>query len=473
MLFEPLVVRLLNWLAPRPRAEAPPKGVLLGAGTSQSGEARAVVWPEARLCEHVVVVGKTGMGKTHFLLHAACEHMRQGRGFLFLDFHGDATAQLTQLAARHPEARERLVLLDPTDPDRSPGLNPLEVVGGSDREAFARASELALVLRQRWGVDSFGARTEELLRNTLYTLASCRLTLADAPMLLTRQDVRVGLAAALPSPDVRDYWSERFEPLSEAMKAQFREPLLNKITAFLTDPLVRQFLGQQTSTVSFARAMEQGHWVIVNLAKGTLGEHAHTLGNLVFAKLQFEILARGRLQPEARRTFAVICDEVQNLRENDIGILLTEGRKFGVSLVTANQHWDQLPPSLRGALLATGTQVFFRVSSADAGPLAAELSIDGRKRYAEELTMLTRGEAIVRIGADPPVRIRVPGLAQATAATRREAAEVTSLSRHRYARDRNRIEQEIEQRQRRPVLQPNTQRHDEDRRDAREGQEGW
>jgi hypothetical protein len=318
-------------------------------------------------------------------------------------------------------------------------------------------------------MDSFGARTEELLRNTLYALSASRLTLIEAPMFLTRADVRARLVPQLPNSDVRDYWLSRFEPLSEAQKGQFREALLNKVTAFITDPMVRHFLGQQRSTFSFSEAMERGQWVVVNLAKGVLGEHSHTLGNLLFARLQFDIMGRTRIRPEARRTFSVICDEVQNLKENDLVTLLAESRKMGSSIISANQYYDQLPTALRGALLATGTQVFFRLSSQDAGTLSPELSLNDRKRYAAELTALPRGEAIVRVGTDAPVRIRVPRLPGAAPA--HEIARIASLSRARYARDRRAIEAEIAARQAPPAAPIiEQQRHEQD---SDEGQHEW
>src|SRR6185369_435400 len=128
---------------------------------------------------------------------------------------------------------------------------------------------------------------------------------------------------------------------SDAMKGQFREPLLNKITAFLTEPATRHLLGQRRNTIDLSQAMRDGQWVLINLSKGRLGEHAHTLGNLLFAHIQFSVLARASLAADARRLFTVMCDEVQNLQENDLVTLLAEGRKFGLSLVTAGQYWAQ------------------------------------------------------------------------------------------------------------------------------------
>jgi hypothetical protein len=264
-------------------------------------------------------------------------------------------------------------------------------------------------------------------------------------MLLTDESFRASLTKKLDAPDIAAYWRDRFEPLSDAMKAQFREPLLNRTTGFLTEPSMRHVLGQRESTIRFDRAMADGQWVLVNLSKGVLREHAHTLGNLICAKLLFEVFGRINLAPSERRLFSILADEVQNLGENDLVTLLTEGRKFGVALITANQFYDQLPKNLRGALLAASTQIFFRISAADAKVLSPELSISDR-RYAAALTNLERGHAIGRIGAEPPQTIRVPPLPQSTDRQRARADRLRSLSLARYARPRMSVEDEITKR---------------------------
>jgi DNA helicase HerA-like ATPase len=442
---EPFIVSILNRLTSPPKGKPTPEGLLLGQSRNPSGQPHTVVIPEVRRFEHAFILGKTGMGKTHLLQHLAWQHMQRSEGFLFFDYHGDSIERLLGLAAHVPDAESRLVLVDPTDRATSPGINPLEIPQDSGDSAFGRASELSMILRARWGVDAFGPRTEELLRNSLYTLAVHHLTLAELARLLTDAPFRLMLTGRLPSGDIAAYWRDRFEPLSDAMKAQFREPLLNRTTGFLTEPSMRHVLGQRESTVRFDRAMAEGSWVLVNLSKGILREHAHTLGNLICAKLLFEVFGRINVPPSERRLFSILCDEVQNLGENDLVTLLTEGRKFGVSLITANQFYDQLPKSLRGALLAASTQIFFRLSAADAKSLSPELSI-GDRRFAVELTNLERGKALGRIGAEPPQTIRIPALPESTDRQRARAHALRSLSLIRYARARTGIEDEIAQR---------------------------
>lgn len=437
---EDLIVSILN--RRRSRRVDDENGIDFGVD-AESG--RAVHWPQVRRFEHAAVLGHSGSGKTHFLEFLALQHMRRGEGFAFLDFHGDATDHLAGFAAGIQGASDRLVIIDPTDRESSPGLNPLQTISGSEAESFARSSELASILRQRWQVDAFGARTEELLRNTLFTLSQGAQTLVEAPLFLTSRTFRSRLVAGLRHPDVRSYWRDRYEPLSEAMKAGFREALLNKVTGFLTEPASRHLLGQPRSTVDLSEAMSSGRWVLINLAKGRLREHAHTLGNLLFAQLQFAVMARVDLPPSRRRLFTIFCDEAQNLAENDLMTLFAEGRKFGVSLITANQFWEQLPKELRGALLSAGTHILFRLSSGDAAVLSGELSVPLRHRYHSRLTELSRGQAIVRVGASSPSLVRIPVLPKASSTEAQE--ELRSLSAHLYMTPRSAVESDIRRRQ--------------------------
>lgn len=406
MWLEHLTTEFLNHVAGHRRSK-PEAGLRLGRSIAERSD--TVIWPDRYRCEHAVVLGKTGSGKTYFLESLAVQLAQRREGFALIDFHGDVSLSLLGRLKETPGVEERLVILDPSHPTRSAGVNVLEA-GDSDTERFRRVAELSAILRQRWGVDAFGARTEELLRNSLYTLAHGRRTVVDLPRFLTDLAFRRTLTEHLAAGEVRNYWEQRYEPLSEAMKGAFREPLLNRVTGFLTEPAARHLLGQAESTIDFDQVLARGQWLIVRLPKGRLREHAHTLGNLILAKLQFAVLAREALPRHRRATFTLLCDEAQNFAENDLSTLFTEGRKFGVSLVTANQFWDQLPRELRGALLSANAHICFRVSTSDAALLAGELSPNRRSRLSIDLTQLSRGEAVARLSPTHLERFRVPAL---------------------------------------------------------------
>jgi hypothetical protein len=462
MWIENLAASVLNRIhAPKPARRT--TGLTLGRATDPPNA--PVVLSERSRCEHLVIVGKTGSGKTYLLEKLAADSGRLGEGFAFFDFHGDSSRSLAARLHQMPDSERRLVVIDPSDEARSPGINVLDCEP-TEAGRFRKVSELSSILRQRWGVDSFGARTEELLRNSLYTLAAARKTLAQLPAFLTSPTLRKALTDQLEHPDVAEYWRDRYEPLSEAMKAAFREPLLNKVTAFLTEPAARHLLGQANSTVDFSDAMRHGQWVVIRLPKGRLREHAHTLGNLLFAQLQFAAFARERLPKGQRATFTIFCDEVQNLAENDLSTMVTEGRKFGISVVTANQFWEQSPRELRGCLLSAGSHLCFRVSHADAKLLGPELDSARGHRLALELTRLGLGEAVARLGSGQLARLKVPS--QPPAPRMRAEAWEAILARCAPLRA------DIEARLRATVPeQPTTQAPDIQSRAEGEGLHGW
>ncbi len=440
-IFEQLFAFLWNRLRGQERGAWSERGTLdLGSQVSDgevTGRHRSL--SNARRTMHIAVLGKTGSGKSSFLRHLAQQDIAADRGFLYFDLHGDATPFLLRtINARERELRrhlnDKLVLVEPADPIVSVGLNPLEL-GTPD---FVRIAEFAEVLKRRWSLDHFGARTDELLRNALYVLAANHLTLVELAPFLTHGTFRATCLKNVPNAEVRQYFELRYDQASEAMRATMREPILNKTSAFTADPHFRHIVGQVRSTFSIRDAMDRGHWVIVNLEKGKLGEQAPTLGSLILTVVKNALFAR-----DERSLFTLYCDEIQNLVAYGSGIetLLSEARKFGVGVVTANQFLDQYPAEMRAAILSVGTQVFFQLSSQDAGQVAQAL--DSGKPLAERLKNLPQRHFVVKTGSDRWQELRVPSV-------REPSVDPTDLvNRARYSRGKVRahIERDIAARQ--------------------------
>ncbi|HET9285296.1 MAG TPA: DUF87 domain-containing protein [Candidatus Angelobacter sp.] len=392
----------------------------------------------ARRATHLAVLGKTGTGKSSFLRHLCVQDIEADRGFVYFDLHGDATPFLLRaINARERRLRrhlsDKLVIIDPADPLVSVGLNPLE-----NKADFVRIAEFAQVLRQRWHLDHFGARTDELLRNSLHVLSSNGLTLVELAPFLTNGEFRAACLRRTENSEVRQYFEFRYDQASEAMRAVMREPILNKVSAFTGDPNFRHIIGQAQSTFSVREAMDEGYWILVNLEKGRLGEQALTLGSLVLAVLKNALFTRAK-----RSLFTLYCDEIQNLVAYESGIetILSEARKFGVAVVSANQFLDQYPAETRAAILSVGTHAFFQLSSADASQIAQAL--DGGKVLAERLKNLSPRHCVVKSGSDRWTEIRVPTVHDA------KVDYTNLLNRSRYVKGRVRahIERDIAKRQ--------------------------
>ena len=397
---------------------------------------------QRRRSEHIAILGKTGSGKSYLLSYLASQDITSEHGFVYFDLHGDATPYLLKVfASREKEQRtslsEKVIVIDPSDNSYSVGLNVLEA--RDNRQAFVQIAEFAEILKTRWHLDSFGARTEELLRNALYVLRENHLTLLELSPLLTSAAFRTSCIQHVENAEVKAYFATRYDQHSEAMQAVMRDAILNKVSVFTADPHFRHILGQQQSTVSLEDAIENNSYVIVNLNKGRLGEQSATLGSLILSRLKNALFAR-----RSRKTFSLYCDEVQNLVAYDTGLdtLLSEARKFAISVVSANQFLDQYPQSMRSAILSVGTHVCFQLSSQDADKMSA--SLGGGKYLAEKLKSLPHQELIAKTADYPAVHLRVPNVVTPTESFH----DLYERCRARWAKRRTEIEADIHARQR-------------------------
>ena len=223
------------------------------------------------------------------------------------------------------------------------------------------------------------------------------------------------------------------------MKGMRRGPVQNKVSEFVSDPHFKHILGQRQSTIDLVDCLNRGAWILVDLSKGRLGRHSSTLGSLILGQLKQAIFRR-----HVRQIFTLYCDEIQNLLVADSGIdtLLAEARKFGVSVVSANQFLEQFPKEMRSAIQATGTQIYFQLSPDDAQQAAAML--DGGKPVAELLKNLPKRHCIAKSGHYRWQEVEVPRFDMPAASF----GDLLKRSRLRSARLRIEVEQDI--RSRRP-----------------------
>ena len=418
------------------RTTAPSKrplegGLLLGRIVGENGITKQPYYlPTADRAKHISVLGKTGSGKSFLLRHIAQRDVQAGRGFLLFDLHGDLIPAIMRSLAACGTDPARVMVIDPTSREWAVGMNPLEATDEITR--YLQIVEVTRTLADRW--DFKGARTEELLRNSLLVLSQNNLTILEVGILLANVNYRTTLLKNVTNTDVREYFELRFDPLSDAMKATMREPVLNKLTELTADPHYRFILGQRESTISFDEILNSNMIVLVNLNKGALGMHAPTLGALVYSKFKAAIFRRRK-----REIFTVYADEIQNLvsDDTDFDVLFSEARKFGVSVVTANQFAGQLPARMRSAIQAIGTRIFFQLSPEDAEQVARDIS--GGKGMAERLKNLSARHFIAKQGNNRPYEVVTPEVITA----KTPAVDLYAKSNALHARRREWVERDI------------------------------
>ena len=354
---------------------------------------------------HFYVVGATRSGKTKFLEYLIKQDIENGLGFCVIDPHGDFTEDLKgylyALYKDEPELlQERVVLIDPTDKANIATFNPLET---TDKEsAEATVLELTDAFNKIWA-DAWGARMEDLLKNTLIALVENELTLGELPLFLTNADVRQKVLEKVKHEGCRLYFRERFDNLRRSEQNERMESTLNKVSAFLFDPALRQMLVASKSSFNLREIMDEGKILLVKLAKGQFKSNADLLGSLLLAKIQAAAFARTDTRELHRRKFYLYIDEFQNFATESFKNVLAESSKYKLPLILAHQELAQLPSPLRASILSNcGIQAYFRISRDDANILAKESLTSiysdppGWEGYIQALQELKRRECVVK-----------------------------------------------------------------------------
>jgi len=326
---------------------------------------------------HCYVVGATGSGKTKFLEFLIRQDIINGCGLGVIDPHGDLTEDIKGFLAYlysldHDRAMiaEQVVLIDPTDQQSTVTFNPLERIGGIS--VAEQAAELISAFKKIWS-DSWGVRMEDLMRNTLIALGEAELTLSELTPFLTRRPYRRIVLEKVANPTAIDYF-ERFDTLTDRSQVTWIEPVMNKINAFLADERMRQMFSASKSSFNLREIMDRRKHLLIKLDKGKLKGASDLLGSLFLAKIQMTAFSRSGIPAHQRVPFYLYIDEFQNFASDSFDVILSEARKYGLSLVMAHQSLSQIPDSLRGLILASaGLQVYFRVNRQDAQLLAKEV----------------------------------------------------------------------------------------------------
>jgi TraM recognition site of TraD and TraG len=324
---------------------------------------------------HMYVIGASGTGKTKFLEFPIQQDIQLGNGFGIIDPHGDLIEETKGFLAEYYHKTQdesifdRVVIVDPTDPDYTVAFNVLEIPPGV--QPIEQAQELIMVFKRIWA-DSWGARMEDLLRNSLIALGQADLTLCQLPQFLTLQSFRAQVMSKVSNPLTRLYF-ERFDSLSKANQLTWSDPVTNKVNAFLADERISQMLGQPKSSINLREIMDKRKILLIKLNKGKLTESADLIGSLLMAKIQLAAFSRTDIPEGERVPFYLYIDEFQNFASESFQVVLSEARKYGLSLIMAHQTLEQIPPELQSIILGnTGLQVYFRINRKDAELLAKE-----------------------------------------------------------------------------------------------------
>ena len=308
---------------------------------------------------HMYIIGKTGTGKSTLIANLAHQDLVHGEGFALLDPHGDLVEHVLRLVPE--ERREELIYFNVPDTARPLGFNPLE--SGQPALKPLVASGLISVFKKIWA-ESWGPRMEYILRNSLLALLELPAsTLLDIPKLLDDSVFRRHVLAYVRNDQVRRFWLREYENYPVRFRAEAISPIQNKVGEFLVNPVLRNIVGQPKSAFDLRRVMDEGKILLVNLAKGKIGEDTSALlGAMLVTKIGLAALSRAELSEADRRDFYLYADEFPSFTTTSFSGMLSEMRKYHVGLVLAHQYMDQLDETLRGAVLGNVGTVIDRKS---------------------------------------------------------------------------------------------------------------
>mgnify|MGYP003964241491 FL=1 len=318
---------------------------------------------------HIYCIGKTGMGKSTLLENMVFSDIHDGKGVGVIDPHGDLIEAILRFI---PKSRSNdVVLFDPSDTDYPISFNILDCKSKDQRVLVA--SGIMSVFTKLWP-DVWSGRMEHILRNTLLALLENEGTSMLGIMRMYADDqYRNKIVSKVSDPLVKSFWLDEYAVWSEKYRTEAISAIQNKVGQLLSTPLIRNIVGQVKSSLDIRHAMDSGKIVLVNLSKGKIGEDTSAfLGSMLVTKFQIDAMSRADVPEDERKDFYLYVDEFQNFATESFATILSEARKYRLSLTMANQYVGQLligdkSTALKDAVFGNvGSLITFQVGSDDA-----------------------------------------------------------------------------------------------------------
>jgi hypothetical protein len=440
----------VKWLKSKeapPPPNLPEKGTLLGVSSFRGQDKEIYIADDDRR-RHIYVIGQTGTGKSTLLGDMLIEDVKHGKGIAVIDPHGDLC---TSLLGHIPKDRlDDLIYFDPGDLWKPLGLNMLDFNPDRPEEKTFIVNEMQSIFNKLFSKESMGPMFEQYMRNALLLLMEDMVnepaTLTEVPRIFTDPEFRKRKLARIHNPLVIDFWEkEAVKAGGEASLANMTPYITSKFNNFISNDYMRPIIGQAKSAFNFREAMDSGKILLINLSKGRIGDiNAGLLGMIFTGKILMAALSRVDVDQSKRRDFNLYIDEFQNFTTDSIATILSEARKYALTLTIAHQFIAQLEESIRDAVFGNvGSQVVFRVGAQDADFLVKQfepvfgqndlMNIDNLNAYTK---LLIRGET------SKPFNLRI----LPTSFSKGDpelAAKIKEYSREKYGMERQAVEKAI------------------------------
>lgn len=392
---------------------------------------------------HVYVIGKTGMGKSTLLENMAVQDIQNGEGMAFIDPHGKTADLLLDYVPEH--RIKDVIYFAPFDAEYPISFNVMEDVGPDKRHLVANG--LMSAFKKIW-VDAWSARMEYILNNTILALLEYPdSTLVGVNRMLSDKAYRKLVVANISDPSVKSFWVDEFEKYGERYMQEAGAAIQNKVGQFISNPLVRNIIGQPKSTFDFRDVMDNRKIVIVNLSKGRVGEqNANLIGSMIITKIYLAALSRADISEATMKgmpNFYLYVDEFQSFANESFADILSEARKYKLNLTMAHQYVEQMSEEVRAAVFGNvGTMMAFRVGAIDAELLEKEFA---PMFTAEDMVNLGFVQIYLKlmidgISSQPFSATTLPPIALAPVSYRED---IVVSSRKQFAHPRSEVEEVI------------------------------
>jgi hypothetical protein len=437
--------------APAP-SQIPGSGLFLGISRYRSVDRKIFIGDDDRR-RHVYIIGKTGVGKSQLLEEMVLQDIKNGKGVAIIDPHGDL---IDGILERMPTERaEDVIYFDPSDSERPMGLNMLEAKT-EDQKHFVCTAIVGLMYKlydpMKTGI--IGPRFEHAIRNAMLTVMSEHgNTFVEVVRVLTDSSFVQELLPKINDPIVRRYWTDQIAQTADFHKSEVLDYIVSKFGRFVTNKLMRNIIGQSDSAFDFRKVMDEGKILLINLAKGRIGEeNSNFLGLILVPRILMSAMSRQDVPEDKRRDFYLYVDEFQNFATPDFAQILSEARKYKLNLIVANQFIGQMEEEVKNAVFGNvGTLVSFRVGVTDANylqheyqPTFNETDLINIDKYNAYVKTIVNNEPVKPFSIDLTKDMSTLKAAKNT----RIADAVIQLSRLKYGRSRELVEAEITQRAR-------------------------
>ncbi|MDD5178860.1 MAG: DUF87 domain-containing protein [Candidatus Gracilibacteria bacterium] len=321
---------------------------------------------------HTYVIGKSGSGKSKLLELMIASDMKHSNGLAVIDPHGDLAEEVLKFV---PKERVKDVLYFNIQDDDFPiAFNPLAGITPENKHIIIHGF---ISIFQKLFSSLWLPGMEHVLRYALLAVLDLpEPTINDVQKMLTDKSFRQDMISVIKEPSIRNFWANEFLQLQEKQGHKTVTPLINKLGEFTLNPLIQRIVGQKKCNINFDEILNEGKILIINLAKGKIGENnCALLGSMLITKIQEVAMARIKTPEEERRDFYLYIDEFQNFASNAFIVILSEARKFRLNLIIAHQYLSQLTPEVHDAAFGNvGSIIAFRAGPDDAIAMATEFT---------------------------------------------------------------------------------------------------